>query len=57
MIWNYIEIAHPKNIAEIFNSYFSGIPEHLLKKHWDKRSNPQSHLFQMKAVKLCFCFQ
>jgi predicted metalloenzyme YecM len=31
--WNSVEITHPKNITELFNSYFSRIPENLLKKH------------------------
>jgi hypothetical protein len=46
--WNSVEITYPKNITELFNSYFSRIPENLLKKHGDRRSNPQSHHFKIK---------
>jgi len=32
IIWNSEEITNPKNVAELFNSYFVKISEELLKK-------------------------
>jgi hypothetical protein len=55
--WNSVEITHPKNVAELFNSYFSRIPEKLLKKQGDSRINPQSHHFKIKeSIKTMFLF-
>jgi hypothetical protein len=45
---NSVEITHLKNITDLFNSYFSRIPENLLKKHGERRSNLQSHHFKIK---------
>jgi hypothetical protein len=46
--WNSVEITHSRNITELCNSYFSRIPENLLKKRGDRRSDPQSS-FQSKG--------
>jgi hypothetical protein len=55
--WNSVVNTHSNNITELCNSYFSRIPENLLKKHGDRRSSPQSHHFKIKDnTKTMFLF-
>jgi hypothetical protein len=54
---NTIKIAPFFCVCPVFNSYFSRIPEKLLKKQGDSMINPQSHHFIIKeSIKTMFLF-
>jgi hypothetical protein len=55
--WNSVDIKHPKIIAELVNSYFSGIPEKQVREHGDSTIKPQSHHFKIQeSTKTMFLF-
>jgi hypothetical protein len=55
--WESNEITHPKDVGELFNSYFSRIAKELLKQNCDRiTSYPRSQLKINICTKTIFLF-